>query len=243
MFDITHAVSRVFASPSIISTNENYVMRIEDDLIENPSPRCACMLVLDTSSSMSGEPIKQLNQGISDFIRIVQRDDVAALSVELGIITFNSTVEEILPFTTVANLRMDSPGLQSGGMTNMGEAVNFALKRLEERKHEYKRNGVPYYQPWLVLISDGAPTDSWQAAANRSRDLSANRKLVCLSVGVGGADLAILSHFSAKPALQLQGLDFGSMFQWLSQSMSRVSASNSTTSGVSLPSVSSWASI
>ena len=34
----------------------------QNDLSENPSPRCLCMVVLDTSSSMSGEPIALLNE-------------------------------------------------------------------------------------------------------------------------------------------------------------------------------------
>ena len=33
------------------------------DLIENPMPRCACILALDTSGSMSGRPIQELKEG------------------------------------------------------------------------------------------------------------------------------------------------------------------------------------
>ena len=42
----------------------NYALSINDDLIENPSPRCACMVVLDTSGSMDGARIHQLNEGL-----------------------------------------------------------------------------------------------------------------------------------------------------------------------------------
>ena len=33
----------------------------------NPDPRCACILILDTSGSMHGEKINQLNQGLVAF--------------------------------------------------------------------------------------------------------------------------------------------------------------------------------
>lgn len=212
------------------------------DLIENPSPRCACLLVLDTSSSMSGEPINELNEGIRVFINELQKDEVAAFSVELGIIEFGAHVREVLPFTTVAGLD-GIPSLKASGATPMGGAVELALQKLEQRKETYKRTGVAYYQPWMVLISDGAPNDSWTQAAGHARALASARKLVSLPIGVAGADLAVLGQFSNKPAVPLSGLKFNEFFVWLSASMSQVSASNSTTSGVALPAMDSWGSI
>ena len=213
-----------------------------NDLINNPSTRCACMLVLDTSGSMAGTPIDQLNIGLQQFIQELQSDELAAYSVEVGVITAGGNVQEALPFTTAESIGSIHP-LQADGVTPLGEAVSLALDQLEQRKTEYKRNGVAYYQPWLVIISDGIPTDSWQDAAIRSREMTERKQLVCLPVGVAGADLGTLGAFSNKPAMPLEGLKFQEFFQWLSASMSRVSASNSTTAGVKLPSTDPWSSI
>ena len=35
--------------------------------VDNPEPRCACVLLLDASGSMSGKPIAQLNAGLKQF--------------------------------------------------------------------------------------------------------------------------------------------------------------------------------
>lgn len=210
-----------------------------NDLIHNPSPRCACMLVLDTSGSMSGAPIQELNQGLQAFVEAVQEDEMAAYSVEVGVISAGSTVREELSFTTANTIREVSP-LVADGVTPLGAAVELALRRLEERKAAYKRAGVAYYQPWLVIISDGEPTDSWQAVAQQTSALSQQRKLVVMPVGVSQANMAILGQFSSRPAKQLAGLKFREFFEWLSASMSRVSASNSTSSAVALPKTDSW---
>ncbi|QMT32875.1 VWA domain-containing protein [Conchiformibius steedae DSM 2580] len=212
------------------------------DLIDNPSPRCPCLLVLDTSGSMDGEPIRQLNFGVQSFIQALQNDEVAACSVEVAILAAGGHVEEILPFTTVMDLDYTSTFTAQGG-TPLGMAVEKGLDMLEKRKSEYQKNGIAYYQPWLVMISDGAPTDAWQSAAQNCRTLSENKKLVSLMVGVEDADMDKLGQFSNRPALKLDGLRFGDFFQWLSASMSRVSSSNSTATTVNLPPIDSWASI
>jgi uncharacterized protein YegL len=215
---------------------------LQNDLIENPTARCACALVLDTSGSMDGMPIAELNSGVTQFIDELRRDDFASYAVEVGVFTFGGNVREALPFTPAYQIQ-DAAPLRATGGTPMGEAVDLAIARLEQRKAEYKQAGVSYYQPWLVLMSDGSPTDAWQATAQRLRQLAEARKVVVLTVGIGeGASLDILSRFSTRPAKSLAGMKFREFFAWLSQSMERVSQSTPGT-GVSLGSTDSWDSI
>ena len=214
----------------------------QQDLIDNPSPRCPVALVLDTSGSMDGAPIQALNAGAQLFIEEVKAHDLARWSVDLAVYTAGDQAQCLQQFIGIEQIAGISP-MQASGQTPLGAAVGMALHDLEVRKKTYRDSGVPYYQPWLVIISDGAPTDSWQDAAQRARQLAEKRKLVSLPVGVDGADLRILSQFSNKPAVALQGLKFVEFFQWLSASMARVSASTSSDASVALPSMNSWGSI
>lgn len=213
-----------------------------NDLIDNPTPRCPVALVLDTSGSMSGQPIDQLNVGIQLFLDEVKGDDLARWSVDLAVYTAGGSVDCIQSFIGVEQIAGFAPLYATGG-TPLGQAMRMALDDLEARKKAYRDAGVPYYQPWLVLISDGAPGDTWQDAAQRASALSAQRKLVSLPIGVEGADLNVLSQFSSKPAVALNGLKFRELFQWLSASMARVSASTSSDASVQLPSMDSWGSV
>lgn len=213
-----------------------------DDLIDNPSPRCPVALVLDTSGSMGGQPIDELNAGIQLFIDEIKRDDLARWSVDLAVYTAGGSSDCIQEFVAAEQIAGFAP-LSAWGDTPLGSATRMALDDLEARKKAYRDAGVPYYQPWLVLISDGAPTDEWEDAAQRASTLSAQRKLVSLPIGVQGADLDVLSQFSCKPAVALDGLKFRELFQWLSASMARVSASTSSDASVQLPGMESWGSI
>lgn len=233
----------MFALANLIhATKENAMTAFHDDLIDNPSPRCPVALVLDTSGSMYGHPIDELNAGIQVFIEEIKRDDLARWSVDLAVYSAGGSSDCIQEFISAEQVAGFAPLYADGG-TPLGSATRMALNDLEARKKAYRDAGVPYYQPWLVLISDGAPTDAWQDSAQRASALSAQRKLVSLPIGIQGADLSVLSQFSSKPAVALAGLKFRELFQWLSASMARVSASTSSDASVQLPSIDSWGSI
>ena len=47
------------------------------EFTENPEPRCACLLLLDTSGSMGGAPIRELNAGLQAFKEELSQDALA----------------------------------------------------------------------------------------------------------------------------------------------------------------------
>ena len=191
---------------------------------ENPEPRVPCVLVLDVSGSMTGQSIDELNDGIRAFKDALNEDKLASKRVEPAIVTFGNSVQTLVDFGTAESFY--PPILEADGLTPMGEAVNRALDILEQRKSEYKKNGIAYYRPWVFLISDGTPTDSWQAAAARAKEGDTARSFAFFSVGVGGADLGILGEFTNRKPLMLKGLMFRELFVWLSSSLRSVSRSN-----------------
>lgn len=193
------------------------------EFADNPENRCPVILLLDTSGSMSGEPIEQLNMGISAFKDDLLKDTQATLSVELSIITFGKTVKIIQNFTSIDEFK--PPILEASGVTPMGEAIESALDLLEERKRVYKDNGIAYYRPWIFLITDGAPTDNWQMATQRLHEAEAQRRCLFFAVAVEGADINKLRQIALpdRPPVLLNGLDFRDLFIWLSSSMKRVS--------------------
>ncbi|MCP5555067.1 MAG: VWA domain-containing protein [Akkermansiaceae bacterium] len=215
----------------------------KQDLTNNPTPRVPICLVLDCSPSMSGNPdwgasvaqsnptpIDALNDGVQHFFQSLREDIVAVHAAEVAIVAFSGIAQGILDFQSLE--RLESPPrlileTQHGG-TCLGSALKLALQKLDERKGEYQDVGVDYFQPWIVLMTDGKPTDDSHLAIRSDLHERINqRRLSFFPIGVGeGVDMSVLSDLSPKrPALHLKGFKFNEFFEWLSKSVSRTSQS------------------
>ena len=220
------------------------LMLRREDLTTNPSARVPVCMCLDTSGSMEREPIEQLNAGVAAFYAAVRADKAARFSAEISVVTFGGQVQQITDFCSIDRQKIGV--LTAAGGTPMGAAVGLGLDLLDRRKKEYKDAGVDYFQPWLVLMTDGLPdpNSGWEAVAGRAAALANDKKLSVFAIGVGDqADLAVLARFSpTRSPLRLQGLNFVAFFEWLGKS---VAAQSNSTPGreVPLPEIKGWGSI
>lgn len=205
---------------------------------DNPEPRCPVVLLLDTSGSMSGRPIQELNEAVNAFAEETKADALASLRIEVAIVTFGGGVEAIdtangygtVPFDAgqafVTVDQFNAPTLGAGGDTPMGEAMRRALQLLRDRKDIYKANDTDYFRPWIVMVTDGGPTDqNWESAADQACAEEDRKGVIVFAFGVEGANLQTLGRFSRQPAMMVGGYNFKELFRWVSKSLSGVSRS------------------
>ncbi len=188
-------------------------------------PHLACVLLLDTSGSMTGEPIESLNAGLRNFIEKTKLDEMAQKRVDVAIIAFDDEPRLVADFCPISKL--EPVTLTADGCTAMGAAINMAIDKVKERNRLYASLGTPCHKPWIFMISDGAPTDDITAAVERIREeeaKGAHGKLKFWALGVRGYDKETLFRLT-KRVMALEDADFSGIFNWLSDSMATISVS------------------
>ena len=194
------------------------------EFADNANERTPCVLVLDCSGSMRGEPIKQLNAGLKALERELKDDIDASSRVQLLIIKAFGKDEAVISSDWTDAMNFEAPTMEAGGLTPLGKAMDLALQKIEEQKCLYDSCGITSKRPWIFLISDGEPTDyDWEQAAERCRYAQQNKKVVIHAVGTQEANLEKLAKFSINPPKRLTGLKFTEFFLWLSRSVSCIS--------------------
>ncbi|KAA6318984.1 hypothetical protein EZS27_031068 [termite gut metagenome] len=68
--------------------------------------RLPVYLVLDTSGSMTGEPIEAVKNGVQVLVSSLRTDPYALETAFLSVITFDSSAKQIVPLTELENMQL-----------------------------------------------------------------------------------------------------------------------------------------
>jgi uncharacterized protein YegL len=205
----------------------------------NAERRCPVVLVQDTSGSMRHD-IQKVNDGMRILRDDLLADRLASQRVEVAIVTFGP-VELVQDFVTVD--RWIPPRLGAEGPTPMGEALRFALNQVRMRKRAYREAGIPYYRPWIWLVTDGAPSDDWESATAEIQTEVQAGGLEMFTIGTDSANMEVLRRISRpRPPVMLREAKYREMFVWLSQSLKPVSRA-AYNADLNLPPPNAWGDI
>lgn len=225
-------VSRTDELVRSLIMNEQDLMNFDDvALVENQSPRCPLLLVIDSSSSMfvkrEGEttsPMEGLNAGLDYLVSELYGDNLSKNRISLSTVVYGSEVEPPTPFAEVENLVL--PALDRGlGVTSTGKALNVALDHLDDYKKKLDGQGIQRYKAFVFLLSDGLSTDELSEASKRIKEGEEKGKFAFFAIGIDGADTEQLSSIGHRPAMELKPDSFKGFFEWVSASAASVSSS------------------
>lgn len=164
--------------------------------------------------------IDAVTNGVNKFYETIRKNEFAESSCEVAIVTFNNTVQVVEEFSTVSE-KKEFQRPKHTGETMMGAGIAKALQIAQERKKAYKDAHVDYRQPWLVLFTDGNPTDSIARVREQVLDLEARGKLSVYTIALADiVKMDVLQSFSkrGKP-IDLSGNDLAKFFEFLGQSV------------------------
>jgi len=210
------------------------------------------MLVLDASGSMSTKEkngftrIQMLNQGITAFHAALMADEIALSRVQVAMVNVGGPTEEPELVLDWTDAELFQPfELVACHSTPLAKGVCVALDAIEEQKTKLRSAGIAYTRPWMLIITDGEPTDEpneWTKACQRLQDAEREHKVQVYPVGIGEADLIRLAELSQTNPMRMDNIRFRELFVWLSASLGQISRS-APGDKVQLPSTDPWAAV
>lgn len=203
-------------------------MNNEDTILVPQSAHATCLILVDTSGSMGGERIKSVNDGLRQFYQQLLADEQAKDIIDVAVVSFNDSVEVIQEFMPVS-LVTEIPELTATGLTAMGKGLETAIEMVLERKRIYDMEGIESFIPWIVMFTDGAPTDDISVAKQRldaenAKSNSGRGRIQLWTLAVEGASIDTLQSLTPRN-LWITGNDYSKIFDWTRKSLAVISQS------------------
>jgi uncharacterized protein YegL len=184
--------------------------------------RLPIYLLLDTSGSMSGEPINAVQTGLQMLVSGLRQDPQALETAYLSVITFDASAKQVVPLTELSSFQ--DPPLNASGTTAMGEALKLVADCAgrEVRKSTPEIKGD--WKPLVFVMTDGSPTDDFMAGVAAFKQVKWGVTVAC---GVDGAQESTLRQITEN-VVMLKDSDPNTLknyFKWVSSSIAKASAS------------------
>jgi len=139
------------------------------------SRRLPIYFLIDISESMVGEPIQQVEEGISTIIQALKTDPNALETVWISIIIFAGQSKTLIPLQEIISFY--PPKFPIGGGTSLSKGLGHLMYELRKNQVLTTPEKKGDWKPIVFLFTDGVPTDdskiaisewkkNWQRTAN-----------------------------------------------------------------------------
>ncbi len=179
--------------------------------------RLPVYLVLDTSGSMTGDPIEAVKNGLSTLLTALRSDPHALETAYLSVITFDSDANQLISLTDLASFQ--EPSLTAQGTTSMGEALSLLGSCIDREVQKSSPEQKGDWKPLVFIMTDGQPTDDWQKGLNDFKTRKTGLVVACAAGS--GADPSILKQITDN-VVMLDTADkatIAAYFKWVSSSI------------------------
>ena len=185
------------------------------------SRRLPVYLVLDVSGSMTGEPITAVQTGVDLLVATLRQDPQALETAYLSVITFDETATQAVPLTELASFQ--PPVLHAGSTTGLGAALRMTKQCIEREVLQNSGEVKGDWKPLVFLMTDGLPTDDWQAGLAEFKSIKTGMVVACAAGPDADAGLLKQITENVVTLATADATTIGQFFKWLSQSIAQTS--------------------
>ncbi len=180
--------------------------------------RLPVYLLLDTSGSMTGEPIEAVKNGVQVLISTLRQDPYALETAFISVITFESQVQQVVPLTDLSSFQQ--PTLAAGGGTSLGAGLKLLAECIDREVSKSTPEIKGDWKPLVFIMTDGGPTDEWQSGLAEFKKRKIGVTVACAAGS--GADTNVLKNIT-EVVVSLDTADSSTIkafFKWVSASIS-----------------------
>lgn len=183
--------------------------------------RLPVYILIDTSTSMRGEPIIAIELGLKALMESLNRDPYALETVCLSIITYNSQAEQILPLTEVYKTRI--PELTAKGRSALGEALDLLCEKVEKEVHKNTPEAKGDWKPLLFVLSDGGYSGPIAKPISEFKKLQFGFVVACAAGSKSKIDVLRKITPNVIQISSTDTINIKAYFKWISSSISTTS--------------------
>lgn len=170
-----------------------------DDIKAAPRRVMTLIFLVDTSGSMEGEKIGQLNDAIENTLPEVGEISAnnADGEIKIAVLDFSTDVNWLYPEPISAE-QFTWQNLEAGGLTSMGEAFKELNKQLSQTTG-FMKEASGSFAPVIILVSDGEPTDDYKHALEKLKTNNWYKAAVKVALSIGDdGNKDILAEFTGN---------------------------------------------
>lgn len=169
--------------------------------------------LIDTSGSMKGKKMGELNTVMEELIPEIRRVGEADTDVKIAVLTFSTDVKWMYQ-TPIAIEEFEWARLRASGVTSMGAA--FKELSLRMSRTSFLNSPSLSFAPVIFLMTDGYPSDDYKAGLKELQSNSWYKFGLKAALGIGSeANDNVLAEFTGSKDTVVHAYSGGQLAQMI----------------------------
>lgn len=180
--------------------------------------RLPVFILIDSSTSMKGEAIDAVNDGVKTLFQSLRTNPFTLETVYLSVLSFNTEAFVVRPFDDILN--NDFVDIEAKGKSNLGLGLELLMAEMNSHINKTTRHNKGDWKPIIIFMTDGRPSGAWKKKLKEFHNVNFGQFIVCAcgiksnlhTLEIFGENIVILNNKNKNSIF--------AFFKWVSSSIS-----------------------